>query len=210
MKRWRLLSSSTMSGEIFQPLESLDEVDGAGLDPLCCHLCNERYEEPRVLQCYHTFCSRCLRGRAQDGVMLCPFCGWVWFMSISYDVMWIMNIIKFNFAWSHHKWPNFQTWNVIVILRQFVDLLPSRESVCQSFIPNPQGWKKCTFPGNMVTNKFSDFFTRKTHQNIHLNDKFPLKIAKISLQKQNFPGMKLPNSKLFPCMQTCMVTDRCS
>ena len=29
--------------------------------------------------------------------------------------------------------------------------------------------------------------------NIHLNDKFSLKIANISLQKQNFPEMRCPN-----------------
>ena len=38
-------------------------------------------------------------------------------------------------------------------------------------------------------------------RNIHLNDQFPLKIAKIFMQKQNFPGMSVPNSTLcFPCM----------
>ena len=34
-------------------------------------------------------------------------------------------------------------------------------------------------------------------QNIHLNDEFPLKIASISLQKQNFLGMRFPNSRIF-------------
>ena len=68
-----------MSGEIFQPLETLEETDGVRLEPLLCRLCNETFEEPRVLQCYHTFCAGCLRGRGQDGSMSCPFCGYVLF-----------------------------------------------------------------------------------------------------------------------------------
>ena len=41
-------------------------------------------------------------------------------------------------------------------------------------------------------------FLEEKDQNIHLNYKFsPFKIANTSLQKQNFPGMRLPNSTFF-------------
>ena len=41
-------------------------------------------------------------------------------------------------------------------------------------------------------------------RNSHLNGKFPLKIAKISLQKQNFLGIKFPHSTFCPCMDRCV------
>ena len=43
-------------------------------------------------------------------------------------------------------------------------------------------------------------FLEEKDQNIHLNDKFPLKIANTSLQKLNFRIMRFPNSAFFPCM----------
>ena len=30
---------------------------------LDCPLCNERYDNPRMLPCFHTFCSKCLQNR---------------------------------------------------------------------------------------------------------------------------------------------------
>ena len=48
--------------------------------------------------------------------------------------------------------------------------------------------QKCEFFTN-----FQNFFEEKD-QNIHLNDEFPLKIADISLQNRNVPGMRLTNS----------------
>ena len=43
-------------------------------------------------------------------------------------------------------------------------------------------------------------FVRKRPKYASINDKFLLKIAKISLHKQNVPEMRLPNSTFFPCM----------
>ncbi|XP_069116461.1 RING finger protein 207-like isoform X2 [Argopecten irradians] len=66
-----------MSGEIFQRdpgPDNLDDVDVIGRNPLMCFLCNEKYEDPCILGCYHSFCSTCLRGRAKDGKMHCPLC----------------------------------------------------------------------------------------------------------------------------------------
>ncbi|XP_071488530.1 RING finger protein 207-like [Diadema antillarum] len=65
----------TMSGEIFQPLETLEDQVEAGRGPLICRLCTQEYEDPRILNCYHAFCGNCLRGRAVDGFMTCPLCG---------------------------------------------------------------------------------------------------------------------------------------
>ena len=62
--------------------------------------------------------------------------------------------------------------------------------------------KHAKLPWNMVKN-FTNFqnFLEEKYQNIHLNDKIPLKIANnISLQKLNFPVMRFPNSAFFPCM----------
>ncbi|XP_033607635.1 RING finger protein 207 isoform X2 [Cryptotermes secundus] len=44
-------------------------------NPLLCFLCDDYYSEPCLLSCYHSFCSRCLRGRDVDGKLTCPLCG---------------------------------------------------------------------------------------------------------------------------------------
>ncbi|XP_071147746.1 RING finger protein 207-like [Mytilus edulis] len=67
--------TTTMSGEIFNPPDSLDDLDVTRWNPLMCYLCNEKYEEPCILGCYHSFCSRCLSGRDVEGKMTCPLCG---------------------------------------------------------------------------------------------------------------------------------------
>ncbi|KAK7094091.1 RING finger protein 207-like [Littorina saxatilis] len=64
-----------MSGEIFHPMENLEEVDSKKWNPLQCPLCNEPYENPCILTCFHSFCERCLRGRDVDSKMTCPVCG---------------------------------------------------------------------------------------------------------------------------------------
>ncbi|KAL8572618.1 hypothetical protein ACOMHN_016468 [Nucella lapillus] len=64
-----------MSGEIFHPMENAESVDTKTWNPLQCPLCNEPYEEPCILTCFHSFCERCLRGRASDSKMTCPLCG---------------------------------------------------------------------------------------------------------------------------------------
>uniref|UniRef100_A0A672LGI9 RING finger protein 207 n=1 Tax=Sinocyclocheilus grahami TaxID=75366 RepID=A0A672LGI9_SINGR len=64
-----------MSGEIFSPLDNLYDLDSANCHPLVCHLCQEQYEHPCLLNCYHTFCASCLRGKAVDSRLTCPLCG---------------------------------------------------------------------------------------------------------------------------------------
>uniref|UniRef100_A0A6P7GI09 RING finger protein 207-like n=1 Tax=Diabrotica virgifera virgifera TaxID=50390 RepID=A0A6P7GI09_DIAVI len=43
-------------------------------NPLLCPICHDYFTEPCILNCYHTFCARCLRGRDQDRRLICPFC----------------------------------------------------------------------------------------------------------------------------------------
>ncbi|XP_064154014.1 RING finger protein 207 isoform X1 [Anguilla rostrata] len=64
-----------MSGGIFSPLDNLYDPDSANCHPLVCYLCHEQYEHPCLLDCYHTFCASCLRGRAVDSRLTCPLCG---------------------------------------------------------------------------------------------------------------------------------------
>ncbi|KAJ7306522.1 hypothetical protein JRQ81_009881 [Phrynocephalus forsythii] len=70
----RLPASLCMSGGIFFPLENLCDLDNANSHPLVCFLCQEQYEHPCLLDCYHNFCASCLRGRAVDGRLTCPLC----------------------------------------------------------------------------------------------------------------------------------------
>lgn len=64
-----------MSGGIFSPLETLQDLDKASCHPLACYLCHEQYEHPCLLDCYHSFCASCLRGRTTDNRLTCPLCG---------------------------------------------------------------------------------------------------------------------------------------
>ncbi|KAK1801783.1 hypothetical protein P4O66_022423, partial [Electrophorus voltai] len=64
-----------MSGGIFSPLDNLFDLDSANCHPLVCYLCHEQYGHPCLLDCYHTFCANCLRGRAVDSRLTCPLCG---------------------------------------------------------------------------------------------------------------------------------------
>ncbi|CAL1531172.1 unnamed protein product [Lymnaea stagnalis] len=67
-----------MSGEIFQPMENPDEpLLPSPRNPLLCYLCNEPYEEPCIFGCFHSFCAHCLRGRASEGKISCPLCGYL-------------------------------------------------------------------------------------------------------------------------------------
>uniref|UniRef100_A0A8C7Z210 RING finger protein 207 n=1 Tax=Oryzias sinensis TaxID=183150 RepID=A0A8C7Z210_9TELE len=65
-----------MAGGIFGGLENLCVVDCASAHPLVCHLCREQYKSPCLLDCYHIFCARCLRGRTNDSRLGCPLCGY--------------------------------------------------------------------------------------------------------------------------------------
>ncbi|XP_048747686.2 RING finger protein 207-like [Ostrea edulis] len=66
-----------MSGDIFQSLENNTSIDVTKWNPLQCYLCNEKYDDPCILSCYHSYCSQCLRGRAADSKLSCPLCGCV-------------------------------------------------------------------------------------------------------------------------------------
>ncbi|XP_075849576.1 LOW QUALITY PROTEIN: RING finger protein 207 [Microcebus murinus] len=63
-----------MSGAIFAPLEGPSSLDAASGHPLVCPLCHAQYERPCLLDCFHSFCTDCLRGRATDGRLTCPLC----------------------------------------------------------------------------------------------------------------------------------------
>ncbi|XP_045866334.1 RING finger protein 207 [Meles meles] len=63
-----------MSGAIFTPLEGLGALDSASGHPLVCPLCHAQFERPCLLDCFHDFCTGCLRGRATDGRLACPLC----------------------------------------------------------------------------------------------------------------------------------------
>ena len=64
-----------------------------------------------------------------------------------------------------------------------------------------QGWKKGKIPWNMVKICIENVkYLKEKDRKIHLNITFSLKIEKISLQKQDFLGIRFPNSTLFPCL----------
>ncbi|XP_027135270.1 RING finger protein 207 isoform X1 [Larimichthys crocea] len=65
-----------MAGGIFTNLDNLCNVDCSNVHPLVCHLCHEQYQTPCLLDCYHIFCARCLRGRTNDSRLSCPLCGY--------------------------------------------------------------------------------------------------------------------------------------
>ncbi|XP_071349664.1 RING finger protein 207 isoform X1 [Trachinotus anak] len=65
-----------MAGGIFTNLDSQYNVDCTNVHPLMCHLCHEQYQSPCLLDCYHIFCARCLRGRTNDSRLTCPLCGY--------------------------------------------------------------------------------------------------------------------------------------
>ena len=55
----------------------LANADDNGMirNPLFCLMCNQTYQNPCLLSCYHTFCAVCLKGRTKDGKLACPLCG---------------------------------------------------------------------------------------------------------------------------------------
>ena len=67
-----------------------------------------------------------------------------------------------------------------------------------------QNWDSMKPIWNIVKNCIQkcDFFTNFHNylEEKDLNDKFPFRIANISLQKQNFPGTRFPMSAFFPLM----------
>nr|XP_022321503.1 tripartite motif-containing protein 45-like [Crassostrea virginica] len=45
-------------------------------DPLTCGLCHKRYNDPRILDCFHSFCCDCIEkhAHASKGTFPCPMC----------------------------------------------------------------------------------------------------------------------------------------
>lgn len=48
---------------------------GHSRKPLICCICDDFYQNPCLLSCYHSFCARCLENRMNNGVIFCPLCG---------------------------------------------------------------------------------------------------------------------------------------
>ncbi|XP_050523124.1 RING finger protein 207-like [Daktulosphaira vitifoliae] len=44
-------------------------------NPLLCFLCEDYYNDPCILICFHTFCAKCIKVRIQDNKINCPLCG---------------------------------------------------------------------------------------------------------------------------------------
>ena len=63
---------SAAAGQKSQQNQQLAEFNR---NPLLCLLCNQAFQNPCLLACYHTFCAVCLKGRAVDGKLACPLCG---------------------------------------------------------------------------------------------------------------------------------------
>ncbi|UJR20835.1 hypothetical protein I4U23_023946 [Adineta vaga] len=40
---------------------------------ITCTICHDRYKDPRILPCSHTFCYNCIRTSIQDDKVICPF-----------------------------------------------------------------------------------------------------------------------------------------
>ena len=66
------LPQQQISQQSFEKSQQLAEFNR---NPLLCLLCNQAFQNPCLLTCYHTFCAACLKGRAVDGKLACPICG---------------------------------------------------------------------------------------------------------------------------------------
>lgn len=51
----------------------LEDIPSLG-NPLLCFICKDYYSDPCLLSCYHTFCAKCLKGKAVDGKISCQIC----------------------------------------------------------------------------------------------------------------------------------------
>ena len=58
-----------------QPSAPTNQLAEFNRNPLLCLLCNQAFQNPCLLACYHTFCAACLKGRPVDGKLACPLCG---------------------------------------------------------------------------------------------------------------------------------------
>lgn len=75
-------SQGTCSGDITTTTaivhqHDLETLDSCSRNPLLCLICNNVYDDPRLLSCYHSFCAKCLPGRLGDSKIVCPLCGYV-------------------------------------------------------------------------------------------------------------------------------------
>lgn len=59
------------------PHHDLENLESCSRNPLLCLICNNIYEDPRLLACYHSFCAKCLQGRIGETRLVCPLCGYV-------------------------------------------------------------------------------------------------------------------------------------
>jgi hypothetical protein len=41
---------------------------------LNCPICLDRFEEPKILPCHHSFCSKCINNVISNGQVDCPTC----------------------------------------------------------------------------------------------------------------------------------------
>ena len=77
---------------------------------------------------------------------------------------------------------------------------PIRTGICLCSHSQSYMLEKCKISLEYDQNCLFQNVLREKDRNIHLNNTFPLKIARISLQKQNFQGMRFPNSTFCPCV----------
>jgi len=62
------------SGVLGTAISDFDSADSTR-NPLHCLICNNVFDDPRLLACYHSFCAKCLDGRLGDTKVVCPLCG---------------------------------------------------------------------------------------------------------------------------------------
>lgn len=62
------------------PHHDLENLESCSRNPLLCLICNNIYDDPRLLACYHSFCAKCLQGRIGETKLICPLCGYVYFL----------------------------------------------------------------------------------------------------------------------------------
>ena len=79
-----MATGTTTISTISRNQESQAEAKGGQLvpyqgfsrNPFICILCNNAFQNPCLLACYHTFCAACLRARiSKEGKLVCPLCG---------------------------------------------------------------------------------------------------------------------------------------
>ncbi|CAL8110482.1 unnamed protein product [Orchesella dallaii] len=65
-----IITSSTVA-----PHHDLENLESCSRNPLLCLICNNMYDDPRLLACYHSFCAKCLQSRIGETKLICPLCG---------------------------------------------------------------------------------------------------------------------------------------